>query len=181
MLTSSYNQPVMSLHDEGGLLACPLSLLVVDVHLRDRVEVDAPLCLALVYEHDYDGGDEDGQRFCHLWLVSIVDKGSLVTVEDKPTSKKRCKPPSSSSSLSSFYHNHNHRHLHCHHHHHHYQPTHHFHPITILIVIIAKLIILIHIIIVTYSILWAGFPVCSDIHGSCSCWSRCACTARSAQ
>ena len=56
----------MSLHDEGGLLACPLSLLVVDVHLRDRVEVDAPLRLALVYEHDYDGGDEDGQRFCHL-------------------------------------------------------------------------------------------------------------------
>ena len=64
MLTSSYNQPVMSLHDEGGLLACPLSLLVVDVHLRDRVEVDAPLGLALVDQHDYDG--EDDQSFCHL-------------------------------------------------------------------------------------------------------------------
>ena len=49
----------MSLHDEGGLLACPLSLLVVDVHLRDRVEIDAPLRLALVDQHDYDDGDED--------------------------------------------------------------------------------------------------------------------------
>ena len=52
----------MSLHDEGGLLTCPLSLLVVDVHLRDRVKVDAPLGLALVDQHDYHGGDEEEDK-----------------------------------------------------------------------------------------------------------------------
>ena len=62
MLTSSYNQPVMSLHNEGGLLACPLSLLVVDVPFRDRVEVDPPFSLALVDKHDYHGGNEEEDK-----------------------------------------------------------------------------------------------------------------------
>ena len=39
--------PVICFHDEGCPLAGGLAFLVVDVHLRDGVKVNAPLRLAL--------------------------------------------------------------------------------------------------------------------------------------
>ena len=42
-----YYLPIICLHDEGCPLAGGLAFLVVDVHLRDGVKVNAPLRLAL--------------------------------------------------------------------------------------------------------------------------------------
>ena len=97
------------------------------------------------------------RRTCHLWLVGIVDQGSLVSIKDKPTPEKKgfwlfLSIPIfliAPSELQNYHH---------HHHHHHYHPRWGF---------------------LTYSILSDEFPVCSNNLGNCSCWSRCACTTQS--
>ena len=62
-------KPVICFHDEGGPLAGGLGLLVVDVHLRDRVEVNAPLRLPLVV------GQNVNKLRKHQLYVALCSRG----------------------------------------------------------------------------------------------------------
>ena len=66
-------KPVICFHDEGGPLAGGLGLLVVDVHLRDRVEVNAPLRLPLVV-----GQNVNKLRKHQLYDVALCSRGGIL-------------------------------------------------------------------------------------------------------